>query len=162
MFGLILDLSLTLSIGLVIFAKYYTCDPILSKQIKSSEQLFPLFVIKTLKSTPGLPGLFLACLFSAALSTISSGLNSLAAVFLHDILNTYFFDPTSNDRNIQTVNKTVEQSETFCRINKRKLSDKADANVVKLLCIVFGVICLFLTYCVSFLGALLQVNENIF
>ena len=40
----------------------------------------------TLRNTPGLPGLFLSCVFSAALSTISSGLNSLSAVFLEDVI----------------------------------------------------------------------------
>ena len=34
----------------------------------------------------GLPGLFVACLFSASLSSISSGLNALAIVILEDIV----------------------------------------------------------------------------
>jgi sodium-dependent multivitamin transporter 6 len=157
MFGLILVLSLTLSIGLVIFAKYFSCDPILNQQIKTSEQLFPLFVMETLRSTPGMPGLFLACLFSAALSTISSGLNSLAAVFLQDILKTYFFETDSRDQENLAVEKVANQSETFCRNNKKSLSAKAEKNLAIALCVVFGVICLVLTYCVSFLGALLQV-----
>ena len=51
-----------------------------------NHKLFPLFVMDTLRKSPGLPGLFLACVFSAALSTISSGLNSLSAVFLEDVI----------------------------------------------------------------------------
>ncbi|KAK8740680.1 hypothetical protein OTU49_002649, partial [Cherax quadricarinatus] len=38
----------------------------------------------SLSSVPGLPGLFVACIFSGALSTISSGVNSQAAVTWED------------------------------------------------------------------------------
>ena len=48
--------------------------------------MFPLFVMETLGLLTGLPGLFVAGIFSGALSTVSSGLNSLAAVTLEDFV----------------------------------------------------------------------------
>lgn len=47
-------------------------------------------VMDRLTFLPGLPGLFVACLFSASLSSISSGLNALAIVILEDILKLYW------------------------------------------------------------------------
>ena len=38
--------------------------------------------LQVMKDYPGVPGLFVAGVFSGALSTVSSGLNSLAAVTL--------------------------------------------------------------------------------
>lgn len=134
--GLWCILSLTLSIGLLIFAKYQSCDPILNNQINLGEQLFPLFVMDTLRSTPGLPGLFLACVFSAALSTISSGLNSLTAVFLEDVLKCFFL---------------------------KNLTQKWEVMISKLLCVIFGVVCLGLTFVVSQLGSsILQAALSLF
>jgi len=46
----------------------------------------PLLVMDTLSMIPGLPGIFVAGVFSAALSSLSTGLNSLAAVFLEDYI----------------------------------------------------------------------------
>jgi len=43
--GLWCILSLTLAIGMLIFAKYQTCDPILNKEIKMGEQVNILFCI---------------------------------------------------------------------------------------------------------------------
>ena len=38
-----------------------------SQQVSTSDQLFPLFVMETLGTIPGLPGLFVAGIFSGAL-----------------------------------------------------------------------------------------------
>ena len=47
-------------------------------------QLLPLFVTDTMGGYPGLSGLFVAGIFSGSLSTVSSAINSLAAVTLED------------------------------------------------------------------------------
>lgn len=46
----------------------------------------PLFVIDAMGNSPGLPGLFVAGIFSASLSSVSAALNSLAAVTLEDYI----------------------------------------------------------------------------
>ncbi|KAG8257121.1 hypothetical protein J6590_055506 [Homalodisca vitripennis] len=72
--------------GLCIFSAYYTCDPVKNGRISSLDQLMPLFVIDKMGQVPGLPGLFTAGIFSASLSTVSSCVNSLAAVTVEDYL----------------------------------------------------------------------------
>lgn len=84
--GVMLNISLGCLAGLVIYANYYNCDPLKAGRIKKSDQLMPYFVMETLSVVPGLPGLFVACVFSGALSTLSSGFNSLAAVTWEDFL----------------------------------------------------------------------------
>ena len=49
-------------------------------------QLVPYFVLDEMSYLTGLPGLFVACVMSGALSTVSSGLNSLAAVTWQDFI----------------------------------------------------------------------------
>ncbi|XP_025114826.1 sodium-dependent multivitamin transporter-like [Pomacea canaliculata] len=79
-------LALSMLTGLVMFAYYEGCDPLLQGKISKADQMVPLFVMQTLSFFPGLPGLFVACVYSAALSTVSSGVNSLAAVTLEDFV----------------------------------------------------------------------------
>nr|XP_045596122.1 sodium-dependent multivitamin transporter-like [Procambarus clarkii] len=81
----ILTISLTMLVGLVIFATYEGCDPLAAGLITKNDQILPFFVMDRLTTTPGLPGLFVACIFSATLSTISSGVNSQAAVTWEDV-----------------------------------------------------------------------------
>ncbi|KAL3207623.1 hypothetical protein MRX96_010098 [Rhipicephalus microplus] len=75
--------------GLVMYARYQDCDPLLTKKATAPDQLLPLYVMDILGSLHGIPGLFVSGIFSGALSTVSSGVNSLAAVTLEDIIKRY-------------------------------------------------------------------------
>ncbi|XP_070142745.1 sodium-coupled monocarboxylate transporter 1 isoform X4 [Drosophila kikkawai] len=83
---LIFLLSCCNYMGLVSYAVYHDCDPISTKLAAASDQLPSLLMMRTLGSLPGLPGLFVAGVFSAALSSLSTGLNSLACVITQDIV----------------------------------------------------------------------------
>ncbi|KAK7096189.1 hypothetical protein V1264_005513 [Littorina saxatilis] len=88
--GIAVLLTLFCLTGIVIFAYYAQkqCDPLATKMISSSNQIAPFFVMEVL-NFPGLPGLFIACLFSGALSSVSSCLNALAAVTWQDFLKPF-------------------------------------------------------------------------
>lgn len=58
--------------GLLIYASYKECDPLTTKLASQRDQLLPLFVMDTLGGIPGLSGLFVAGVFSAALSSLST------------------------------------------------------------------------------------------
>ncbi|XP_043656547.1 sodium-coupled monocarboxylate transporter 1-like isoform X3 [Drosophila teissieri] len=84
--GLILLYSLCLYNGLLLYATYYDCDPLTTKLAVAKDQLIPLLVVQSMSSYPGVSGMFVAGVFSAALSSLSTGMNSLAAVFLEDYI----------------------------------------------------------------------------
>lgn len=87
--------------GMVVYAKYWDCDPIRSGAVSKGDQLFPLFVMDTLGQWYGLPGLFVAGIFSGALSTVSSGMNSLAAIVLEDFIKAGCYPDISDKRSTQ-------------------------------------------------------------
>ncbi|CAG5130556.1 unnamed protein product, partial [Candidula unifasciata] len=94
MFGLIILMTSTCVAGIVLFAYYAAkdCDPLgldLDVNLYNSNQLVPYFVMETLRY-PGVPGLFVACLFSGALSSVSSSLSALSAITWEDILKPHF------------------------------------------------------------------------
>ncbi|XP_052121716.1 sodium-coupled monocarboxylate transporter 1-like [Frankliniella occidentalis] len=70
--------------GLIISAYYHDCDPVHAKMVSREDQLLPLFVMETLRDVPGLAGLFISGVFSAALSSMSTSLNSMSAVIIED------------------------------------------------------------------------------
>ncbi|XP_065219449.1 putative sodium-dependent multivitamin transporter isoform X1 [Planococcus citri] len=80
----------TMMTGLIVFARYHDCDPQRSGKILKTDQVLPLYVIDNFE-LPGLSGLFVAGIFSAALSTISPLLNSLAAVTVEDYFKPIYF-----------------------------------------------------------------------
>ncbi|KAJ6215650.1 hypothetical protein RDWZM_010150 [Blomia tropicalis] len=84
--GLILLAVMAIASGVVIYGKYHSCDPVTLGIIERHDQLVPYFVMDTLSKYPGLAGLFVACVFSGSLSTLSSGFNALAAVTWEDLL----------------------------------------------------------------------------
>jgi solute:Na+ symporter, SSS family len=78
-------------IGTALFA-YYTSHPDALPEIyrdpAKSDSVFPWFIVSVLP--PGVTGLLVASIFAAAMSTISSSLNSTATIFLNDYYLRYF------------------------------------------------------------------------
>ncbi|KAH7967204.1 hypothetical protein HPB49_023522 [Dermacentor silvarum] len=83
---LCLILLLSCLCGLMMYARYATCDPLLTKRIDTPDQLLPYFVMDVLAETTGVAGVFVTGIFMASLSSVSSGINALATVFYVDII----------------------------------------------------------------------------
>ncbi|XP_052784824.1 sodium-dependent multivitamin transporter-like [Mya arenaria] len=86
--GFFLSLTLAGIEGIIAYAYYDVigCDPLKSKQITNPNQIVPYMVMDIFQGFKGMPGLFMASLFSASLSTLSSGLSSLSALFWTDLV----------------------------------------------------------------------------
>jgi len=121
--------------GMVMYAYYHDCDPMTTRQVNKKDQLFPLFVMQVVKDYPGVPGLFVAGVFSGALSTVSSGLNSLAAVTLRDFI------------------------QSGCKVN---LTETQATLITKLLAVGFGVISYGIVFMVKYLPGVLEAALGIF
>lgn len=126
--------------GLVAFGYYFGCDPKLMGEITKYDQILPYLVVDLLKDFYGVPGLFIACVYSAALSTVSSGLNSLTAVFLHD-----FIYPLNS------------------HLNWKKITEKQAIFISRVLASIFGLITIGLAFLCQYVGqTVLQVSLSIF
>lgn len=126
LFGLIFIKGCSCLTGLLIYAKYETCDPVTTKVVNKLDQILPYFVMDVAGKIPGLPGLFIAGIFSAALSTMSSNLNTLAGTIYEDFLRNRF--PNA--------------------------SEQSASNTMKILVIIIGFIELSLVFAVEHLGSI--------
>ncbi|GFR17342.1 putative sodium-dependent multivitamin transporter, partial [Trichonephila clavata] len=78
--------------GLVIYANFAGCDPLLntdSSGISSADQLIPYYMIRSFNMYPGMAGFCVSGVFCAALTSISSAVNSLAAVTYEDFVKPF-------------------------------------------------------------------------
>lgn len=92
--------------GLVTFAYFFKCDPLKLGKIEATDQIVPYFVATIFGDQfPGMLGLFIACVFSSTLSTLSSAFNAIAALVWDDILKKCF--PTSSTWVQVTITKLV-------------------------------------------------------
>ncbi|XP_049786323.1 sodium-coupled monocarboxylate transporter 1-like [Schistocerca cancellata] len=86
-FGIILMKVISVFTGFLLYAAYRDCDPALCRRlIPHSEQLLPFYVMRVAGHVPGLPGLFVAGIFGAALSSMSGTLNALSGTIYEDFL----------------------------------------------------------------------------
>ena len=128
-------LSVTAYAGLVIYANYANCDPIKSGLVFKKDQLMPLFVMDLLSDYPGFPGFFVAGCFSGALSSVSGGLNSLAAVTLEDFVKVFY---------------------------KQNISELHATRLSKLFALFYGVFCYGIIFLVKDIPGLVQAWLGIF
>ncbi|RVE57608.1 hypothetical protein OJAV_G00217970 [Oryzias javanicus] len=103
-----LALALSCIMGLVMFARYCGEDVSAGLGGASRDAMVVDFVMDMLQDLPGLPGLFIACLFSAALSTISSAFNSLATVTMEDLIRPRF--PAMSEETATRLSKSLALS----------------------------------------------------
>jgi len=66
----------------VVLAAYYKASPALAATLPRADRILPHFAVNVLPI--GLKGLVIAGIFAATMSTLSAGLNSLAAVLIKD------------------------------------------------------------------------------
>ncbi|KAL3246131.1 hypothetical protein MRX96_057869 [Rhipicephalus microplus] len=78
------------SLGVALIYWFRDCDPMMTGAITSYDQIVPYYVKRNLNEFPCFSGLFLAGVVSAATSTISSLINSQAAIIYVDIAARYF------------------------------------------------------------------------
>ncbi|XP_055643090.1 sodium-coupled monocarboxylate transporter 1-like isoform X2 [Toxorhynchites rutilus septentrionalis] len=132
-FGMILVLTILFALGLLIFATYYECDPLSTNLAKAKDQLLPLFVMDIFQEYPGAAGVFVAGIFSAALSSLSSALNALAAIAYEDFCKPYFVS----------------------------LSETQIGYILRGSVLVFGAISVIFIYIVEHLGAVMQLTMTL-
>lgn len=65
--GVVWFISMCCFAGLLLYDQYRDCDPRAAGIISRDDQLLPLYVLETGSNIPGLPGLFIAGVFGAAL-----------------------------------------------------------------------------------------------
>lgn len=132
--GVSLMIFLCVYNGLLLYATYHDCDPLTTKLAKAKDQMLPLLVMEILRDIPGLSGLFIAGVFSAALSSLSTGLNSMSAVVLED----------------------------FCKpFMKNGISERASNYVMRGTVLVLGILSVALVYVVEHMGSVLQLSMSV-
>ncbi|KAM9167040.1 sodium/iodide cotransporter-like [Mergus octosetaceus] len=101
--GLFCIVSSAVACGLVMFALYKDCDPLLAGYISAPDQYMPYLVLDIFQTSPGVPGLFLACAYSGTLSTASTSINAMAAVTVEDLVKPRM--PALSPRRLTLVSK---------------------------------------------------------
>ncbi|XP_066588540.1 sodium-coupled monocarboxylate transporter 2-like isoform X2 [Prorops nasuta] len=126
--GIIFVNSMSCYTGLIIYSLYGDCDPILTGAIEKPNQLMPYFIMDTVGHIPGLPGLFVAAIFSSALSSLSAAMNALSGIIYEEFIMRMF-------------NKPARFGPTV---------------YIKLQIIAIGILCLLLIFVVDKLGELIE------
>ncbi|XP_004589673.2 sodium-coupled monocarboxylate transporter 1 [Ochotona princeps] len=132
--GLWAILTCSVLSGLALYSRYHDCDPWTSKKVSAPDQLLPYLVLDILQDYPGVPGLFVACVYSGTLSTVSSSINALAAVTVEDLIKPHF----------------------------RSLSERSLSWISQGMSVLFGLCCIAMAALASLMGALLQAALSIF
>ncbi|OQR67533.1 sodium-coupled monocarboxylate transporter 1-like [Tropilaelaps mercedesae] len=130
---LIVTLFLSCFCGVLVYARYTACDPSIIEKITSDDQLLPYFVMDVLGEWTPLPGIFVAGIFAASLSSVSSGVNALASVFYVDVI----------------------------ALAKEGIPDRTGAKIINLLGVIFGLSSIGLVAVTKQLGNVLEASQGI-
>lgn len=116
--------------GLILYTRYQDCDPVKSGEIQKLDQILPYFIMDVASKVPGLPGLFIAGIFSAALSSMSSSLNTIAGTIYEDFVRHHFPNAT----------------------------EKRASDTMKFFVVILGILSLSLVFVVETMGQVFRLN----
>lgn len=133
-----LALALSCVMGLVMFARYCGEDHTDKLGSSSRDAMVIYFVMDMLQGLPGLSGLFVACLFSAALSTISSAFNSLATVTMEDLIKPHF--PSMSEEKATLLSKALAMSYGLLCLAMAYLTHLMGDSVLQVALKIFGIV----------------------
>ncbi|RLU23719.1 hypothetical protein DMN91_003925 [Ooceraea biroi] len=105
--GMIIVKLIVVFTGLIMYAKYHDCDPFLTKAISRTDQILPYYVMDVAGHLPGLPGLFLAGLVSAALATMSASLNTVSGTIYEDFISPWIPDNSKKEAMAANIMKGI-------------------------------------------------------
>ncbi|CAK8694368.1 unnamed protein product [Clavelina lepadiformis] len=118
--------------GLIAYAYYQYCDPLSYGVVEKPDQLMPYLVLDIFQDYPGMPGLFITCVYSGSLSTVSTAITAMSSVTVQD-----FLKPTFN-----------WSDETFTWISRGMIT-------------FYGSVCMLFAYLASSLGQVLQAGISV-
>ncbi|KAB7493933.1 Sodium-coupled monocarboxylate transporter 2 [Armadillidium nasatum] len=95
--------------GLVTYASYAGCDPVLDGKIEKHNQVLSHFIVDKLGHMIGLPGIFTATLISSTLSTVpfSSVVNAQVALIWRDLLMKFKIFSQASPLQSSIINKIL-------------------------------------------------------
>ncbi|XP_024083518.1 sodium-coupled monocarboxylate transporter 2-like isoform X2 [Cimex lectularius] len=131
--GVIIFAILSMTLGLVMYTAYQSCDPLTAKIISRRDQILPLFVTNVAKQVRGLPGLFIAGIVSAALSTMSTSLNTIAGTVFEDFISP-FLPP--------------------------KIREEYAGKIMRIIVLVTGAICVLMVMVIENMGQILEMASS--
>ncbi|XP_014206016.1 sodium-coupled monocarboxylate transporter 1-like [Copidosoma floridanum] len=107
MFGWQVLLTSCILTGLIVYAKYHSCDPLSAKLVHRNDQTLPYYVMDVARNIHGLPGIFLAGLVSSALSTMSASLNSLSGIIYENFVDRWIPETSKKDATAACIMKWI-------------------------------------------------------
>ncbi len=120
--------------GVILYAFYRVHgDPLAAGLIRKPDQILPYFAVTQLPA--GFPGLFIAAIYAASMSTVSAGLNSLTSATLVDFYG------------------------QFRRIEDR--TERSQLRLARRLTLGYGALVIGLAFLVQYLGTLLEASNSV-
>lgn len=142
--------------GLVMYAYYKDCDPILAGKVAKSDQMVPYLMMELFRNYRPIPGVIVAAIFAGAISSVASFVNSLAAVTLEELIRPLILGKHSSV-------KAPVNGEAPSKANGDKLNDQPEQKeercaviYSKVLGVIYGLLCLLIAYLCEKINRLLE------
>lgn len=84
--GVVFIMGVNCATGIILYSYYHGCDPVKAGIVTKYDKLMPRFVRDVAAHIPGMPGIFISCVFSASLSTVSAGLHATSGIIYGDYI----------------------------------------------------------------------------